>query len=286
MARKPRTDFEGAWHHIGNRGVDRRRIFDDDYDRRTFISILCDTFVELDTELHAYCLMSNHYHLLTHTPTASLSVTMQQLSSRYTMAYNKRHKRDGPLFKGRFWSSLLSNSEHTLEVSRYIHRNSLDLGQAGQLARYDWSSYRSYVGLARRPRWLTTDFVLTAGSFTMRQYQEYVEQDRPADSAAMQMVVPATCLLSAAAAVAENVLVGTSYCKYREALILTIATDQGTLNSVDLSAGSARTAASIRGKVLRFRNRLAHDPTLALLAERACQTLKTNTSGSDPEVFV
>ena len=281
MARKLRTNFEGAWHHVGNRGVDRRRIFDDDYDRRTFMSILSDTFVELDTELHAYCLMGNHYHLLTHTPTASLSTSMQQLSSRYTVAYNKRHKRDGPLFKGRFWSGLLGDNEHMLEVSRYIHRNSLDLGLVGQLNCYNWSSYRAYVGLARRPRWLTTEFILASGNLSMRQYQNYVEEDRPADGAVNRAESAATSLLSAATAATKSVLFDTPYCKFGEALTLTIATDQGTLSSIEISAGSARTAASIRGVVRRFRDRLDNDPQLALLAASAAQALKTNTWVSD-----
>ncbi len=273
MARKPRTDFEDAWHHIGNRGVDRRRVFDDDYDKRTFMNILSETFDDVGTELHAYCLMSNHYHLLTHTPVASLSESMQHLSSRYTMAYNKRHKRDGPLFTGRYWSSFLSTEEHVLEVSRYIHRNAVDLGVAGTLSEYEWSSYGAYVGTKRRASWLRSSTVLAIRSLSAREYQTYVEEYRPAESTTSADEGRTAQFIRQSELAAALVLQGTRYHDLRSGLSISMAIKILDLTSADVAISLGVSSSVVRGRVRRFLAQKDADPELASLALKAAHLL-------------
>ena len=105
MPRPHRIEYEGAWHHVINRGVAQQPIFENDADRRLFLRLLCDASSDHGVEIHGYCLMGNHYHLLMCTPHANLGTAMKALSERYTQAYNRKYGRDGPLFRGRSWST-------------------------------------------------------------------------------------------------------------------------------------------------------------------------------------
>jgi REP element-mobilizing transposase RayT len=102
MARPLRIEFPGALYHVTSRGNARQTIFNDDEDRETFLATLADAIARHRWICHSYCLMGNHYHLLVETPVPNLSKGMRLLNGVYTQAFNRRHKRAGHLFQGRF----------------------------------------------------------------------------------------------------------------------------------------------------------------------------------------
>jgi REP element-mobilizing transposase RayT len=138
-----------------NRGVDRAIVYLHDRDRLTFEKLMGQLADELGIEIHAYCLMGNHYHLLVHCPHGGLSTFMQQLSSSYTRIINERLGRDGPLFRGRFHSVPVQSDTQIARTAAYIHRNPIDLVPEAALSAYRWSSYGVYLGRRAAPPWLT-----------------------------------------------------------------------------------------------------------------------------------
>ncbi len=154
MARHLRIDPIDGWHHVMNRGVDRRRIFVDDLDRIEFgklVGLACDRF---DVEVHAYCLMDNHFHLLVRCPNGGVSDFMQLLSGLYARFFNDRHGRVGHLFGSRFTSRTLTTPRYIANTARYIHRNVLDVSDVRSVDDYRWSSHRTYLGYRSCPSWL------------------------------------------------------------------------------------------------------------------------------------
>jgi putative transposase len=110
--------------------------------------------------VHAYCLLTNHYHLLLHTPHGALSSAMQRCASRFTLATNRRHGRDGPIFRGRFKSVLVEDDSQLTHLTRYIHRNPVEARLVTRPEARPWSSAGAYVGTAVAPEWLYTASVL------------------------------------------------------------------------------------------------------------------------------
>jgi len=176
MARQMRILFPGAWYHVMNRGANRQDIFLKAKHRREFVSILEQITAVYNIELHAYCLMSNHYHLLIRTPDANLSEAMKYLDSVYTARFNKDLGRDGPLLRGRYKSLLIEADVYLTHVSRYIHLNPLEAGMVNDLADYRWSSYRAYIGIEHKAAWLHTNFIYKyfSGDDVKKQYFKYV----------------------------------------------------------------------------------------------------------------
>jgi len=111
---------------------------------------------------HAYCLMSNHYHILLETPAANLSKGMRQLNGVYTQYVNRRHGRVGHLFQGRFKGILVQKEAYLLELARYIMLNPVRGGMVKDPEEWPWSSYRGTVGLTKKPEFLCTDGLLSA----------------------------------------------------------------------------------------------------------------------------
>ncbi len=155
MTRPLRIQFEGAWYHVMNRGSCREPIFRSDRQRQLFLELLAELVKMHKIEIHAYCLMDNHYHLLVRTLLPNISKAMQYLSSLYTVRYNKLEGTDGPLFRGRFKSKLVDSESYGLHLVRYIHLNPLAAGMVNDIESYRWSSYRAYLGLVEKPVWLT-----------------------------------------------------------------------------------------------------------------------------------
>src|SRR3989338_951183 len=141
MPSPPRIEFENAWYHVMNRGAGRRAIFPDNSARELFLKLLSDMNAEFRIEIHAYCLMGNHFHLLLRTPHANLNLAMQMLSSVYTRQHNRLSKTDGPLFKGRYKAILIAEETYLAQVSRYIHRNPVEAKLVKHPRDYQWSSY-------------------------------------------------------------------------------------------------------------------------------------------------
>lgn len=159
MPRPPRRDYEGAWHHVMNRGAGRRRIFASDQERERFIGCLAEGCRRHAVEVHGYCLLGNHYHLLLRSRDGKLSAAMQWLSSRYTQSLNYDTRSDGSLFRGRFASVLIEDDDHLREASRYIHLNPVAAGLVERPELWPWSSAAAYLGLARRKDWLEIETV-------------------------------------------------------------------------------------------------------------------------------
>jgi REP element-mobilizing transposase RayT len=160
MPRKPRLEYENAFYHVMNRGRRREMIFHDDIDYQAFIDILKDVHERFDCIIHCYCLMGNHYHLLLETPSANLSRIMRHINGVYTQAYNRLKKTDGSLFRGRFKSILVDKDAYIMQLSRYIHRNPIDMKKplVAKLEDYRWSSYRAYIGKDKNVNWLNKQF--------------------------------------------------------------------------------------------------------------------------------
>lgn len=160
MSRPLRIEYTGAWYHVMNRGRRREDIFEDDGDYRLFLDVLRDTAKMWNLNVSAYCLMSNHYHLLVQTPDGNLARCMRHLNGVYTQRYNRKHGYDGQLFRGRYKTVLIEEDSYLLELLRYIHRNPMEAGMVSELAEYHWSSHRGYLAHEKGWEWLHRDKLL------------------------------------------------------------------------------------------------------------------------------
>ena len=143
MARPLRIEFPGALYHITARGNAGQDIFLDARDSRRFLDLLGEVATRLRWRCFAYCLMTNHYHLVVETPAPNLSHGMRQLNGRYTQAFNFRHQRDGHLFQGRYQAILIDREAYLKEVCRYVVLNPVRAGLAPDARAWRWSSYRA-----------------------------------------------------------------------------------------------------------------------------------------------
>ena len=163
MPRQLRIQYEGAIYHLMNRGDRREEIFHDEVDRKSFSQTLGLTCARTGWQVHAYCLMSNHFHLVIETPRANLVEGMKWLLSTYTMRFNRRHKQCGHLFAGRYKSLLIDDATpgYLRAVCDYVHLNPVRAGllrKQQRLENYRWSSYCSYLRSPReRETWLRCD---------------------------------------------------------------------------------------------------------------------------------
>ena len=167
MARPIRLEFAGAIYHVTSRGDRREDIYDSDADRERFIKTLGDVCQRFNWVCHAYCLMSNHYHLLIETPDAYLSKGMRQLNGVYTQAYNRANGRVGHVFQGRYKAIMVEKQNYLLELARYIVLNPVRASMVRSASQWRWSSYRATTGQAFKPEWLNTDWLLA--SFSKRK---------------------------------------------------------------------------------------------------------------------
>ena len=166
MARQLRSQYEGAIYHVMNRGDRREEIFRDDLDRKSFLQTLNAACEKTGWQVHAYCLMGNHFHLVIETPRANLVAGMKWLLGTYTMRFNRRHQVSGHLFAGRYKSLLIDERapDYLRTVCDYVHLNPVRAGlvkRRERLEKYAWSSYPSYLQSARRRQfWLRCDRLL------------------------------------------------------------------------------------------------------------------------------
>jgi len=182
MVRPLRVEFEGALYHVTSRGNARDKIFLDDGDRVLLLRTLDAVVERFGWICHAYCLMSNHYHLLVETPRANLSRGMRHLNGVYTQSFNRIHKRTGHVFQGRFKSILVEKESHLLEVARYIVLNPVRAQMVKHPREWKWSSYGATSGEESSPEFLSVDWLLgqfgsSRGRAQLR-YREFVEEGR------------------------------------------------------------------------------------------------------------
>jgi len=166
MARPLRIQYEGAIYHVMSRGNRRERIYGNDGDRLAFLELLGRACAKTGWQVHAYCLMSNHFHAVIETPQANLVAGMKWLLGVYTQRYNHRHAASGHLFGGRYKAMLIDERDpaYLRMACDYVHLNPARaglLGEGRRLEDYAWSSYPEYLKPARkRPPWVRVDRVL------------------------------------------------------------------------------------------------------------------------------
>lgn len=149
MPRTARVKSRSGIYHIILRGINRENIFGDDEDRNRFILTMEQCKEKCGYEIYAYCLMSNHVHILLRENNETISQILKRISSSYVHRYNSKYKRCGHLFQERFRSEPVEDDQYFLTVLRYIHQNSLKAGLVKCLEDYKWSSYLEYI---RKPR--------------------------------------------------------------------------------------------------------------------------------------
>ncbi len=160
MSRRMRIDFAGAWHHVMNRGARGQVVFHSRRDYQLFLDLLAEVTERTGIEVHAYCLMPNHYHLVVRCPNGNLSEALQMLGRAFTLAMNRRHGWDGAIFRGRFVNQLVDDDVHLAMVVAYVHLNPVRAGLVQRPQDAPWSSFRAYTGLVKPRPFLATSVVL------------------------------------------------------------------------------------------------------------------------------
>jgi putative transposase len=148
MARQPRFVVPDIALHVVQRGVDRDDCFRQDTDRLVYLTLLRDLSAATQCALHAYCLMTNHVHLLlTPREPQAAATLMRKLGQRYVPYFNRRYGRTGTLWEGRFKSCLVDSARYVLGCHRYIEFNPVRAGMVTAPAAYAWSSHRGNIGV-------------------------------------------------------------------------------------------------------------------------------------------
>ena len=194
MARKLRIQFPGAIYHIMSRGDRREDIFRDDFDRESFLKTLADACAKTAWQVHAFCLMPNHFHLVVETPQPNLVAGMKWFLGTYTARFNRRHKLSGHVFAGRYKSLLVGGEGGYLRtVCDYVHLNPVRaklLVADAPLRSFRWSSLPMFVAAgAERPAWLRVDRVFGECGIPQdsaagrREFEKRLEARRLSESA-------------------------------------------------------------------------------------------------------
>ncbi len=138
MARRPRIDFAG-FHHIINRGVARTNIYLCSDDKYKFLEILCKACKVYKVNVHDYCLMDNHYHFLVELTEENLSLFMRQINSNYAIYFNKKYKRSGHLWQGRYKSYYILNKSYLFTLYKYIEQNPIQAKISEHIGQYEFT---------------------------------------------------------------------------------------------------------------------------------------------------
>jgi REP element-mobilizing transposase RayT len=167
MARPLRIELAGGVYHVTSRGDRREDIYSDDADRLVWIEIFAEVCRRMNWVCHAWCQMTNHYHVVVETVEGNLSRGMRQLNGVYTQAVNRTHRRSGHVFQGRYKAILVEKDTYLLELARYVVLNPVRAGMVNDPADWPWSSFAAMTGAANAPAWLQTDWIL--GQFACRR---------------------------------------------------------------------------------------------------------------------
>jgi len=174
MARPLRIEYPGAVYHVTSRGDGREDIYLSDADRKLFLEVLAHVVERFGWVCHAWCLMTNHYHLMIETPKGNLSQGMRQLNGVYTQRFNRAHRRVGHVFQGRYKAILIEKDAHLLELCRYIVRNPVAAGMVKDVGQWSWSSYRATAGLESVTDFTCVAWVLEQFGDSKQRYMAYV----------------------------------------------------------------------------------------------------------------
>jgi len=186
MARPIRLEYANAVYHVTARGNERKAIFRDDADRVRFLETVEEAVERFGVVIHAHCLMPNHYPLLVQTARTNLSAAAGWLQTTYSGRFNRRHRRSGHLFQGRFKAHLVEKDAYARQLIKYLHLNPVrpknkrqpippDL--KGELKRYRWSSHRAYAGFDKEtPAWVCLDWLSYFGRTRKVAQAEYRRQ--------------------------------------------------------------------------------------------------------------
>jgi putative transposase len=182
VPRQARLDAPGTLHHIIIRGIEKRRIVDDDEDRQNFVSRLGNLAEETETRIYAWSLMSNHAHLLLRSGLSGLPKLMRRFLTGYAVTYNLRHLRHGHLFQNRYHSIVCDEDVYLRELVRYIHLNPIRanlVSNLSELDRYRWSGHSVLMGRIKHS-WQDRDYVLSwfgkRETEAQKAYRKYVEE--------------------------------------------------------------------------------------------------------------
>ena len=180
MARPIRVEYEGGLYHVTSRGNARQDVFLDSEDYQDFLRLLSTVVERYRWIVHAYCLMTNHYHLLVEIPQANLASGMRQLNGVYAQKFNLRHGRVGHLFQSRYKSFLVEKDSYLLELSRYIVLNPVAAGIVSSPEKWPWSSYRATAGLDKGMEFLHSESIFalfsSLGAKARKLYISYVKE--------------------------------------------------------------------------------------------------------------
>lgn len=169
MARPLRIELAGGIYHVTSRGDRREDIYADEADRQAWLGVLTQVCERFNWVCHAWCQMSNHYHLVLETVEGNLAQGMRQLNEVYTQHANRRHRRVGHVFQGRYKAILVEKESYLLELARYVVLNPVRAGMVADAAQWRWSSYGAMLGAEPAPPWLQTDWLL--GQFGRQRTQ-------------------------------------------------------------------------------------------------------------------
>ena len=161
MARPIRINIEGGYYHVINRGRNKMKIFRHEKDYKEFLRLLGESCEQYQVSILAYCLMSNHYHLLICTSHANLPEFMRQLNGVYTQIFNRKYHSDGSLFRGRYKSIIVQEELYLMRVIRYIHLNPNKAGLAKKLGDYKFSSHNDYMNNSSNYLWLKINDIIS-----------------------------------------------------------------------------------------------------------------------------
>ncbi len=195
MARLPRLTLPGYPHHVIQRGNNRQAIFVTESDYQTLLDLLVENADKFDVAIHAYVLMSNHFHLLVTPRTADgLPQMMQAVGRRYVRYFNNAQKRSGTLWEGRYKSTLIQSERYLLACMAYIDLNPVRAGLVTQACDYPWSSFGHYTG-QRTDKFITPHALLwELGNTPFAREAAYAELVLSGVSAAQQKALTDSAL--------------------------------------------------------------------------------------------
>ncbi|SCX76614.1 transposase [Alkaliphilus peptidifermentans] len=145
MPRRARDKSSTGTYHVMLRGINGQKIFEDYEDYRKLLDIIKEYKEKSGYEIYAYCLMSNHIHLLIKEGKEDLGIIFRRIGAKYVYWYNWKYKRRGHLFQDRYKSEVVEDDSYFLTVLRYIHQNPLKAGIEKDIKKYLWTSYKEYI---------------------------------------------------------------------------------------------------------------------------------------------